>query len=144
MPENIDRALNMATIATNAEKEEKALGTVDWGNNARVFAVRGSRGNAPRNRYEKPRGKYKWSGTGGAVPKRNAGPVQYSSRVDGTYSDQTDNHTPTDAELWTGRRTKLPTDAGHRQAKGEGTMSGLRDGDGRQAPCRPYGIHCYN
>jgi len=55
MPENVNRALNMAIIATNTEKEEKALGTTDRGNNVRVFTVRGGRGNAPGNRYGKPR-----------------------------------------------------------------------------------------
>jgi len=99
MPETIDRALNMAIIATNAENEEKALGTTNRGNNVKVFAVRGGRGNAPGNRYGKPRGKFQWSGTRGAVPQRSAGPVQYSRRVDGTYSDQTGSRTPTDAEL---------------------------------------------
>jgi len=34
MPENIDRALNMAIIATNAEREEKALGKEDRGKTA--------------------------------------------------------------------------------------------------------------
>ena len=144
MPENIDRALNMVIIATNAENEEKALGTVDRGNNVKVFAVRGGRGNEPGNRYGKPRGKFQWSGTRGAVPQRNAGPIQYSRRVDGTYSDQTGSRTPTDAELWTGRRMELPTDAGHRQAVGEEMMSGLKDGDVRQAPRRPCGIRCYD
>jgi hypothetical protein len=48
MPDNIDRALNMAITATNAEKEEKALlNRIDRGPNVRVFTVGGSRGNAP-------------------------------------------------------------------------------------------------
>jgi len=54
MPESIDRALNMAIIATNAEKEENALGREDWGKIARVFTVGGSRDSRPANRYETP------------------------------------------------------------------------------------------
>ena len=50
MPENIDRALNKTIIATNAEKEEKALGKEDRGKTAQVFTARGSRDNAPVNR----------------------------------------------------------------------------------------------
>ena len=144
MPENIDRALSMAIVATNAEKEERALGTADRGSNTRVFAVRGSRDNAPRDRYEKPRRKFQWSGNRGAVSQCSTGPAQYSRRVDGTYSDRTGSRTPTDAELWTGRRTELPTDAGHRQAVGGEAMPGPKGGDGRHAPRRSYDIRCYN
>jgi hypothetical protein len=41
MPENIDKALNMAIIVTNAEKEEKASTREDRGTNARVFTSKG-------------------------------------------------------------------------------------------------------
>jgi len=78
MPENVDRALNMAIIATNAEKEERALGTIDRGNNERVFAVRGNPGNASRNRYEIPQGKFQWSSSRGAVSQRSFG--RYKAR----------------------------------------------------------------
>jgi hypothetical protein len=61
MPDNIDKALNMAIIATNAEREEEALvNREDRGTNVRVFTVGGNRGNAPGNnysRYDGPRGK---------------------------------------------------------------------------------------
>ena len=39
MPDNIDKASNMAIIATNAEKEDKASGREDRGTNAKVFTV---------------------------------------------------------------------------------------------------------
>jgi hypothetical protein len=40
MHDNIDKALNMAIIATNTEKEEKAPGREDYrGTSARVFTV---------------------------------------------------------------------------------------------------------
>jgi hypothetical protein len=39
MPENIDKALHMAIVATNAEREEKAIGREERGVNARVFTV---------------------------------------------------------------------------------------------------------
>jgi len=47
MLENIDKALNMAIVATNAEKEEKSLSREDLGTSARVFTVRGNRGGTP-------------------------------------------------------------------------------------------------
>jgi len=144
MPENIDRALNKTIIATNAEKEEKALGKEDRGKTAQVFTARGSRDNTPVNRDERPRGKTQWSGSRGAGSQRSTGTTQYWRRVDGTYSDRTDSRTSTDAELWTGRRTELPTDGGHRQTVGGGTVAGLKNDDDRYAPRRPYGIRCYN
>jgi hypothetical protein len=58
MPDHIDKALNMAIVATNAEKEEKASVREEQGMNARVFTVRGSRDRIPGNRYEKPRGRF--------------------------------------------------------------------------------------
>jgi hypothetical protein len=39
MPKTIDKALNMAIIATNADKEEKVSVRDDWGSNIRVFTV---------------------------------------------------------------------------------------------------------
>ena len=93
-----------------------------------MFAVRGNRGNAPKNRYAEPRGKFQWSSNRGAVSQRGSGPVQYSRRVDGTYSDRTGSPTPTYAGLWTGRR-------GRSDARTEGR-------DGRHAPRRPHGIQC--
>jgi len=44
MPETIDKAFNMAIVATNAEKEEKASGQEDRGPSAKVFTVGSSRG----------------------------------------------------------------------------------------------------
>ena len=63
MPDNIDKALNMAILATNAKKEEKASGRDDRGTSAKVFTVGGSRGGIPGNGYEKPREKIQWSGS---------------------------------------------------------------------------------
>ena len=96
MPENIDKALNMAIIATNAEREEKVLTRDDRGTSTRVFAVGGSRGNNPGgSRHGQPRGRFRWSGNRGAGFQYRTGPTQYSTRVDGTYSDRTDSWTPT-------------------------------------------------
>jgi hypothetical protein len=58
MPEIIDKVLNMAIKATNAEREEMASVREDRGINARVFTVGGSRGGTPGNRYKRPRGKF--------------------------------------------------------------------------------------
>ena len=156
MPDNVDRALHMAIIATNADNEEKALGTADRGNNVKVFAVRGSRGNAPVNRYEGPRGKIQWSGTRGAGSQHSTGLTQYSRRVDGTYSDRTGRRTPTDAR--DGRRRDSFTDAGDGHGRDsftgavdgrrgylrDNTTSGPKNDDDRYAPRRPCGIRCYN
>jgi len=51
----IDKALNMAIVAINAEKEERDSAREDRGNNARVFTVGGTRGNPRYDRYRKPR-----------------------------------------------------------------------------------------
>jgi hypothetical protein len=66
MPGNIDGALNMAIVATNAEREEKALGREERGTSAKVFTVGGNRDNTQGNKYVKPRGKIQWSGSRGA------------------------------------------------------------------------------
>jgi len=39
MPETIDKALNMAIVATNAEREERYSAREERGTNARVFTV---------------------------------------------------------------------------------------------------------
>ena len=95
MPDNLDKALNMAIVATNAEKEEKASSREDRGINAKVFTVGGNRGGIPGNRtgnrYENPRGKFQWSGNRGAWSQHRAGQTRNSRRVVGTYSDRTDN-----------------------------------------------------
>jgi len=127
MPDNIDKALNMALVATNAEKEEKAVNKDDRGVNARVFAVGGNRG----NRYGNPRGKFQWSGARGAGSQYQTGPTQYSRRADGTCSDRTDSRTPWQPDNRVG-------------TQGGGAASGPRNDDDRCAPRRPYGIQCYN
>jgi hypothetical protein len=52
MPENIDKALNMAIVATTAEREVKAKVRDDRGTSTKVIAVGGSREIIPENRYE--------------------------------------------------------------------------------------------
>jgi len=61
MPETIDKAPNMAIVATNAEKEEKASVREDRGVNAKVFTVGGSRGGIQSRRYSQPRSRFQWS-----------------------------------------------------------------------------------
>ena len=97
MPENIDKTLNMAIVATKAEREENTLVREDRGANARVFTVGGNRGgtlyNSRGNRNEKPRGKFQWSRGRGAGSSYGAGPTQNSGRVDRTYSCRSDSWT---------------------------------------------------
>jgi hypothetical protein len=139
MPETVDKALNMAIIVTNAEKEEKSSVQENWGRSTKVFVVGCNRGNTPNirysnngNRYEKPRsGKFQWSKGRCAWSQHRAGPTQYSTGVDGTYSYRTDSRTPTQYEYngWT---------------VGGGAASGPKNADERYAPQRPRGIQCYN
>jgi hypothetical protein len=129
MPDNIDKALNMAIVVTNAKREEKALVREDQGTNARVFTVGGSRGGTLGNRYERSRGKFQWSNNRGAWSQRRAGPTQDSTGVDGTYSCQTDNRTPMPFRIKCG-----PWGGG---------PSGLKNDDNRCVP-QTRGIQCYN
>ena len=120
----------MAIIATNAEREERALTRDDRGTSTRVFAVGGNRGNnTGGSRHGQPRGRNRWNGNRGAGSQHRTGPTQYSTRVDGTYSDRTDNRTPTTQS--------------YAQVVGGGAVSGPKDDDDRRAP-RPRGIQCYN
>jgi len=156
MSENIDRALNMAIITTNAEKEERALGKEDRGKTAQVFTVRSSRVSTPVSRDKERRGKIQWSGSRVARSQRNTGPTQYSRRVDGTYSDRTDCRTPTDAgydrrrdsftDAGYGRRRDSFTDAGYgrRGYSRDDASPGPKNDDDRYAPRRPCGIRCYS
>jgi hypothetical protein len=54
MPDDVDKALSMAIVATNAEREEKAFGREDREISARVLTVGGNRGMTQENRYENP------------------------------------------------------------------------------------------
>jgi len=93
MPGNIDNALNMAIIATTAEREEKAFSRKDRGVSAKVFTVGGSREGTPGQthlRYEGPRGRSQWSNRGRWSQPRRTGPSLNSAGVDGTYSYRTD------------------------------------------------------
>ena len=133
MPDKIDKALNMAIIATNAEKEEKAFSREDRGVNVKVFTVGGSREDTPgetHRRYEGPRGRSQWSNRGRWSQPWKAGPSLNSAGVDGTYSYRTDRRTPMGSE-------------NHVRTMGGGQMSGPKSGDDRWAP-RPRGIQCYN
>jgi len=88
MPDNVDKALNMAIVATNGENEERASGREDRGTSAKVFTVGGNRGGIPGNRtgnrYENPRGKFQWSGNRSVWSQHRAGQTQNSRRVVGT------------------------------------------------------------
>jgi len=96
MPDNIDKTLNMAIIATNAEREKAKANRQDRGPNVRVFTERGRRGHTPGNnysRYDGPQGKLQWSNRG-AWSQPKAGLTRYWNRVDGTYSHRIDSRTP--------------------------------------------------
>jgi hypothetical protein len=131
MPGTLDKALNMAIIATNAEKEERNSAKEDRGSNAKVFTVGGTRGNTGDDNYERPRGKNQWSGARGAGSQFRAGQTQNSrQRVGGAYSYRTDNRTPAQ-----------PEDV---RTAGGGSKSGPKADDDRYALRRPHDIRCYN
>ena len=93
MPDNIDKTLNMAMVATNAEREERVSTREDQGSNMRVFTAVGSREGTLGNNYGGSRGKFEWSNRG-AWSQRRTGPTRNSGSVDGTYSRRTDSLTP--------------------------------------------------
>jgi hypothetical protein len=61
MPETVDKALNKAIVATNADKEERMLLCEDQGTSKQVFMVGGSHENIPFKKNEEPLGKFQWS-----------------------------------------------------------------------------------
>jgi len=134
MPETIDKALNMAIIATNAEREERHSAREDRGTNARVFAVGGNRGDIPGNRYDGYR-KPRWENSneaaarGAGFPAR-AGKVQYSRRVEVAHSRRTDYGTS--------------AQSGDVRTAGGGSKSGPKADDDRYAQRRPQGTYCFN
>jgi len=132
MPENIDKALNMAIVATVAEKEERGSARDDRGNSAKVFAVGGNRSelNTGIEGYEKPRGKTHGAAARGAKFPFRTGQVQDSRRVGGAYSRRTEN--------WT------PAGTGDVRTAGGGLNSGPKADDDRYVPRRPHDIRCYN
>ena len=79
MPDNIDKGLSMAIVATNAENGERALGREDRGTSAKVFTVGGNRDTSQGNRHVKPRGKIQRSGSRGARFQHRSGLTQYST-----------------------------------------------------------------
>jgi len=129
MPETIDKALNMAIVATNAEKEEKASVKEDRGITAKVFTVGGSREGIQNKRYSQPRNRFQWSRDRGAWARQGSGRVQ-STRVDGTHSFRTDSRTPAQSATI--------------RTAGGGAASVPKNDDDRFAPDRPLDIQCYN
>ena len=75
MSDTIDKAMNMAIIATHADTEDRALQREDRGVNRRVFGVRGDRVETPLRNDSRPRGKFQWSGNRGDTTLRGCGAV---------------------------------------------------------------------
>jgi hypothetical protein len=118
MPENIDKALNMAIVATNAEREEWALSREERGVSAGVFAVGGNRDVMPHNRVQ-------WSHTRGGGFRGVSGRPR---RGDGTHSGRTGERTPVNF----GKGVWLA---------GGGSYPGPKGDDDRRT--RRPGIQCY-
>lgn len=130
MPDIIDKALNMAIVATSAESEGKTSVREGRGRNARVFPVGGRHWGTPGNGYGRLRGRFQWSNIVGVWSQRRAGTTQVSTGVDGTYSRRTDSRTPLQSEdqVWT---------------TGGGAASRPKNDEDCCAP-RPRWIQCYN
>jgi hypothetical protein len=91
MPDTVDKALNMAIVATNAEREERTPQREERGINKKVFAVGGTRENAPREWDRNPREKFQWSGNRGGWSSRGAGRSTRGRGAIGTRSYRTDS-----------------------------------------------------
>jgi hypothetical protein len=135
MLKTIDKALNMAIIATNADKEEKASVRDDQGSNIRVFTVGGDHGETQDKRYDRPRGKIQWSRGRGAGSQHRAGPTQYPG-VSRTHSYRTDSRNSVQPENQV-------------RATGGGAASGPRNSNDRYCASRPRGVNlggiqCYS
>ncbi len=122
MPDTIDKALNLAIVAANADEEDRGV-------NKRVFAVGGTREEAHFSTGNRPQGKFQWSGNRGDTAYGVVGHSTRGRGVDGTRSRRTDSRTPM------GRTTE--------PSVGGGAASGPKNGDDRYAP-RPQGIQCFN
>ena len=72
MPDTIDKALNMAIVATNADKEDRAS-REDRGLNKRVFAVGGTREEAHFSTGNRLRGTFQRSGNRGDYSHKGVG-----------------------------------------------------------------------
>ena len=75
MPDTIDKAMNMAIIATHADTEDRALQREDRGVNRRVFGVRDDRVETPLRNDSRPRGKFQWSENRADTTLRGCGAV---------------------------------------------------------------------
>jgi hypothetical protein len=128
MPKTIEKALQMAIVATCTELEKRAPIREERG--VKVFAVRGSREHTPEEGDDKPRDtKIQLSGTRSAGYQPRAG--RHTFRVGGerTHSHRSDNRTSAQSR--------------HGQGAGGGTKSGPKNGDDRYAS-RIRDIQCYN
>jgi hypothetical protein len=93
MPDTVDKALNMAIVATNADREERNTLRGDRGFNNKVFAVGGNRENAPRDWDRNPRGKFQWSNNSRWPEHSSAGHGTRGRGAIGTRSYRTDSRT---------------------------------------------------
>jgi len=163
MPDNVDKALIMAIVATNAEREDKALRREDRGESAKVFTVGGNRDmtheNEYENRYRNPRnnGKFQGSEYRGAGFQYRTGSTR-NSRVDGTYSGwkHSDSRTSWRASgndprgvvsARSGCRSDSRTSwrASCNEPRGVvSARSGSKDDDDRRAHEGSRGIRCFN
>jgi hypothetical protein len=92
MPDTIEKALNMAITATNADREDRMSQREDRGVNKQVSAVGSSCDGKQDRRNDRPRGKIQWSGYRGDYNYRG---VDHNTRgVERTRFLRTDKRTP--------------------------------------------------
>jgi hypothetical protein len=136
MPDTVDKALNMAIVATNADREERNTLREDRGFNRKVFEVGGNRGNAQRDWDRNLRGKFQWSNNSRWPEPSSAGHSTRGSGVTGTRSYRTDSRTPGG-----GGAAPDSSRAGQRTSVGGGTPSEPKNDDERCVP-RPHRVQC--
>jgi hypothetical protein len=139
MPGTIDKALNMAIVATNAERAERDHDRDERGPKQRMFAVRGNRGNfqgravwSPQNKSQE--GGYR-VGWGGSTPVQS---TLGRGAWRGTRSFRAESRTSVG-----GGTAPHSVRAGSRTFAEGGTALGPKNYDDRYVRCDRKSIQCY-
>jgi hypothetical protein len=158
MPDTIDKALNMAIVATNVETSERDGNRNERASKQNVFAVRGDRGKFqgpsvwnPRSKSQE--GNYRvgsgFTSTGQYPRGRGAWKGTRSFRTESRTSVRDGAAPGMGVGLYRGTSAgggaaPAIVRAGSRTFAGEGSASGPKNDDDRYARCDLNGPQCYN